>query len=89
MADAGDENAKEIVKKNINNQQKNSYYLYVCSRDRVNPFLIKAVEDLKKEASGSHANLIIEEINSKKYRIVEYDGNEYIETPESIEWINI
>lgn len=56
----------------------------------VNPFnlprhdldLVKVVETLPS------ADLQVEEIPGSIYRIVEYDGFETIETPESIKWID-
>ena len=51
--------------------------------------LVKVVEDMGKEASGSYAKLQIEVIKGNLYQIGEYDGMEWVETPESQEWIEI
>ena len=48
--------------------------------------LIKIIETLgRKVASTSLSNLKIAEVKDK-WRIVEYDGWETVETPESIKW---
>lgn len=57
---------------------------------RHDPKLVAAVEALGSEAaSGSHAKLEVEVIKGTFYQIGEYDGMEWIETPESQEWIEI
>jgi hypothetical protein len=54
---------------------------------RHDPKLIQAVENFGIEkASGWAADLLIEEIEGNKYRIKEYDGLEFVETPETIDW---
>lgn len=59
------------------------------SISRHHPSLVKMVETLgSNRASGAFASLAIEEIAGDRYRIVEYDGFESVETPESIEWID-
>jgi hypothetical protein len=64
------------------------FYGSIDDEYRTDPFLIQAIEQLGSEAaSGSSANLTIENINSgDKYRICEYDGQEWIETKDSIDW---
>ena len=57
--------------------------------ERHNPLLVKCVETLGEGAGGECSKLKIVEINNNKYRIVEYDGWESVETPDSIEWITI
>lgn len=51
--------------------------------------LVECVETLGDEASGEFAKLVVRTINSDKYRICEYDGGEWVETPESIDWISV
>ena len=54
--------------------------------DRKDKDLIKIIETLgRKVASTSLSNLKIAEVKDK-WRIVEYDGWETVETPESIKW---
>ena len=54
--------------------------------DRKDQDLIKIIETLgRKVASTSLSNLKIAEVKDK-WRIVEYDGWETVETPESIKW---
>lgn len=57
---------------------------------RHDPRLIKAVEELGKEANGKFSNLCIAEIDSNLYVINEYMvGYEDVITPEDIDWIKI
>ena len=46
---------------------------------RHDPDLVKVVETLGKEASSSFANLEVEEIYSRLYKIDDYDGLERID----------
>ena len=51
--------------------------------------LVAAVEQLGSEgASGSHARLVVVETNEDLYQIGEYDGMEWVETPDTQHWIN-
>ena len=54
---------------------------------RHDPELVKTVEDLGLEASGSHALLKIKEIKGDRYIINEYDGRERVVEPDNINWI--
>lgn len=55
--------------------------------DRQDPLLIQVVEELGKKANGDCAQLAIKELpQGTEFRIREYDGGEWIETPDSIEW---
>jgi hypothetical protein len=55
--------------------------------DRTDPILVQVVEELGEAAAGRHADLIIEELpKGTLYRINEYDGNESIETADSVDW---
>ena len=51
--------------------------------------LVEVVELLGEKANGVCANLVVKEIDSKLYRVCEYDGNEWIETPDSQDWVII
>lgn len=63
----------------------------LCVQDipRHDPVLVKIVEELKEEANGDCAKLVVEEIETPMYRIEDYDGMESIQTPEAIDWIVI
>lgn len=62
-----------------------------CIQDipRHDPVLVKIVEELKDEANGECAKLVVAEIETPMYRIEDYDGMESIQTPEAIDWIVI
>ncbi len=53
---------------------------------RYDPILVQVVETLGKDASARFADLQITEIQGHLFRIQEYDGMEWIETPENIDW---
>jgi hypothetical protein len=54
--------------------------------DRHDNVLIAVIEKLGDEASGPCSKLRIEEVNGP-YRISEHDGNETIETMDTLDWI--
>jgi hypothetical protein len=57
---------------------------------RHDPLLVECVETLSRQkASGSFADLRIYELTGPKYIIDEYDGMEYVQEPDDIEWIDI
>lgn len=61
----------------------NENYIWYPVDSRHDPILVQVVEELgSKVASGEHAELKIFETESKLYRIDEYDGMEYVVTPE-------
>lgn len=74
--------------------RKFSYWRYwhegYSERDipRHHPLLVQVVEEMGEAADGPHADLRVEEIEGNKYRIREYGGNEYVETPGSVAWID-
>jgi len=51
--------------------------------------LIECIETLGEAANDDYAKLEIKTIDSNLYRINEYDGFEFISTPDSIDWIEI
>ena len=60
---------------------------YWFNIDRTHPALIQTVEELGMKAAGDYCNLIIEEIPAgTKYTLREYDGAEWIETEDDIDW---
>ncbi len=73
-------------KKRLNNYS-NPRYKYVSESKwtRHDPLLVRVVEELGERANGECADLQIQEV-SGLYVVQEYDGKEWIETPESIEW---
>ena len=72
----GDEN-EDVDRDTINNWNLN----------RDDPSLVQVVEELGEDANGDFAALGIVDIPpGTKYRIVEYDGNESIETADDINW---
>jgi hypothetical protein len=66
---------------------KLGYIAFNCNRH--NQDLVKCVEALGEAASGEDAKLEIRHIEGNQYRIIEYDGYESVETPESIQWTTI
>lgn len=63
--------------------------IYHRDIERHDPALVRVVEELGAEASDRYACLQIEEIDSLMYRIDEYDGFEAVETPVSVDWVQI
>ena len=55
--------------------------------DRHDPALVEIVETMGAEANGSYAELRIAEIEGDRYIIREYDGREWVETPEMVRWV--
>lgn len=53
---------------------------------RHHPILVQVVEELGEEASGDCADLQIAEVDGI-YRIIEYDGYEDVETPDTTNWL--
>jgi hypothetical protein len=63
------------------------YFSCYDIEDRTDPALIQVVEELREEADGDCANLLIRELEpGTKYRIQEYDGSEWVETEYDIDW---
>ena len=55
--------------------------------DRHDPRLVSLVEEFDQELCDECCQLAVVEIDSNKYRIVDYDGYESVETPDDIIWI--
>ena len=63
------------------------YFSSYDIEDRADPALAQVVEELGEAANGDCAELCIRELEpGTKYRIQEYDGSEWVETPEDINW---
>lgn len=58
---------------------------YCYGSIRTDKNLIKIVKELGDAANGTYSELAIAQVEGK-YRICEYDGAEWVETPESIQW---
>ena len=56
---------------------------------RHDPRLVECVETLKEKVNGYTSRLTIMEVKSNKYRICEYDGREWVETPDDLDWIEL
>lgn len=56
---------------------------------RHDPVLIQVIEQLGKAANGYFAKLAIVEIAENRYRIEEYDGFERVETPMTVDWVEV
>jgi hypothetical protein len=56
-------------------------------RNRTDPLLVQVVEEMGERANGMCAELYVDDLPSgTKYRIMEYDGLEHIETQDDIKW---
>ena len=62
-------------------------YFYDWEIERTDPVLAQVVEELGKAASGYCADLCIRELApGTRYILREYDGSEWIETEDEMEW---
>ncbi len=80
LSDMAKEMLSEATGKEITNET-------VTRMSRHNPQLVEVVETLGKLANGKFSTLKVQEVNGP-YRIVSREGFEYIETPESVKWID-
>lgn len=53
---------------------------------RHEPILVQVVEEMGDAASGPYTTLLVKEFEGNRYRILEQDGWEDLETPKSIRW---
>lgn len=67
----------------------NNHYVSTRYYERHDPVLIEVVEELGEKANGEYTNLLIREIEGNRYRISEYDGNEWVITPEEDLYVTI
>ena len=70
---------------NILSSEVHSHILSQWDIKRDDPDLVAIVEEFGDKVNGRYAKLDIEEVNGQ-YRIMNYDGLEWIETPSSIKW---
>ena len=80
LSDLAKEMLSDMLGKEINNE-------FVTNISRHNTKLVEVVEALGKLASGKYSTLKVQEVNGP-YRIVKNEGFEYIETQESVKWID-
>lgn len=62
------------------------HFVSIHDFKRTDPVLVQVVEELGDKANGGCAELTVVEFSGNKYRICEYDGLEWVETPDSIQW---
>ncbi len=55
--------------------------------ERHDPRLLQVVEELGGEAAGDLT--VVDLGDAKQYRIQYYEGPEWVETPDTIEWVNV
>lgn len=87
MAASGHAAAKELLK-DCPGGEDDWYGDIECPRH--DPVLVKAVEELGHKAGTDPDRILaIMEIEGSVYRIGQYDGFEYVETPETITWVTV
>ena len=64
-------------------------YIDDSSLPRHDKRLVEVVELMGEDVNGFCASLTVKLISSKLYRVCEYDGNEWIETPDTQDWVII
>ena len=89
LAQLGVESMDKEIKQKENDNVSFGDHFGAYNVPRHDPRLVQVVEELGKDANGFCADLQIEEIEGDQYRIDEYDGNESVECPNSIDWITI
>jgi hypothetical protein len=66
---------------------ESEYFSKYDIKDRADPILVQVVEELGDAANGSCAELCIRELApGTRYMLREYDGSEWIETEDEMEW---
>lgn len=85
--------AEEMFLKILSNEKRRFFvdqegYFDDSKVPRHMPELVLVVEKLgEKAASGDWSDLVVVELETEKYQIAEYDGWEYILTPQTMEWV--
>lgn len=64
----------------------NDHFVSMRNFKRTDPILVQVVEELGDKANGECAELTVAEFSGNKYRVCEYDGMEWVETPDTIKW---
>jgi hypothetical protein len=88
LAENGRDHIKAIALAELE-QNPNEDFGYHLGMRRHDPDLVRCVETLGAEASGTCACLEIEEIDGNQYRIEEYDGYETVMQPKNYRFITI
>ena len=66
---------------------EDEYFYDFSIEDRTDPILVQVVEELGDAANGYCADLCIRELApGTRYILREYDGSEWIETEDEMEW---
>ena len=69
----------------VEDGRRNYFWYWDIERD--DPALVRVVEEMGEEADGRYADLVVVDIPAgTRYRIREYDGREWIETEDEIDW---
>lgn len=68
-------------------RDEKEYGLWEYRVPRHHPLLVECVETLGAAANGSHAELRVGLIEGNRYMVREYDGLEWLETPDTLNWI--
>ena len=55
--------------------------------ERHDPRLLQCFDEMGQAMAGSCCTLKAVEVAGDRYRVREYDGREWVETPDSIEWV--
>jgi hypothetical protein len=64
-------------------------YTMVSEMPRHHPMLVACVEEFGSAADGDCAMLKVMDIPGNRYIITEYDGNEWVTTPQNIQWTEV
>ena len=64
-------------------------YQMVGDMPRHHPMLVAAVEEFGRGANGECADLAVIEIPGNQYIIGNYDGSEWVTTPQNIQWTEV
>ena len=83
------EDMGNVIDKETFNNNNSQICCYDLNCPRHDKDLVEVVEELGPDAGGECAYLKVAEISGNSYRICEYDGNEWVETPDLIDWIKI
>jgi len=64
-------------------------FTFSSDMPRHHPVLVACVETLGGEANGESAELKVVEIPGNQYIVNDYDGREWVTTPEDIQWTTV